>query len=48
MLARELIDPAVLERRFAEIEPLLHRFPAIDPASFRRAVEAVTHGSVAS
>lgn len=45
MLARGLIDPTELDRRFAEIEPLLHRFPAIDPTSFRRAVEAVTRGS---
>jgi hypothetical protein len=28
-------------RSFAAIEPELYRFPAIDPASFRRAVEAV-------
>jgi hypothetical protein len=29
-----------LRRRFSEIEPRLYRFPAIDPPSFRRAVEA--------
>lgn len=44
MLARGLVEASELERRFAEIEPLLYRFPAIDPASFRRAVEAVTRG----
>ena len=42
MLARDLIDASEIERCFAEIEPLLYRFPAIDPTSFRRAVEAVT------
>lgn len=45
MIARELIVPSELLRRFEEIEPLLFRFPAIDPASFRRAVEAVTRES---
>lgn len=44
MLARGLVDPSQLEQRFTEIEPLLYRFPALDPASFRRAVEAVTRG----
>ncbi len=44
MLDRGLVDSADLERRFAEIEPQLYRFPALDPASFRRAVEAVTRG----
>jgi len=44
MLARGLVDPRELERRFAEIEPHLFRFPALDAASFRRAVEAVTRG----
>ncbi len=47
MLARGLIDPSELERRFAEIEPNLYRFPAIDPASFRRSVEAVTRSATA-
>jgi len=42
MIARQLVEPAELERRFDEIEPLLYRFPAIDAPSFRRAVEAVT------
>ena len=30
-----------------ELEPQLHRFPAIDAASFRRAVAAVTRGVAA-
>jgi hypothetical protein len=42
MLAAGLVTKAELLRRFVEIEPLLFRFPAIDAASFRRAVEAVT------
>ena len=44
MLSRGLVDPRELQRRFTEIEPLLYRFPAIDPGSFRTAVEAVTRG----
>lgn len=39
MLDDGLIDPAELMSHFEQIEPLLYRFPAIDPASFRRAVE---------
>jgi hypothetical protein len=42
MLARGLVTPEDLRRRFAQIEPQLHRYPAIDPASFRRAVERAT------
>lgn len=39
MLQRGLIDPAELRRRFEQIEPQVYRFPAIDPAAFRRALE---------
>jgi hypothetical protein len=39
MLARGLVGRQELQERFAEIEPQLHRYPAIDPASFRRAVK---------
>ena len=42
MISRGLVERGELEQRFAEIEPLLFRFPAIDAKSFRRAVEAVT------
>jgi hypothetical protein len=42
MLARGLVHGAELRERFAEIEPHLYRYPAIDPASFRRAVERAT------
>ena len=34
-----LVDRSELLRHFEQIEPLLYRFPAIDPALFRRAVE---------
>lgn len=37
-----LVEPDRLRALFAEIEPLLYRFPAIDPPSFRRAVDAAT------
>ena len=39
LVARGLVDPTVLLRLFAEIEPRLYRYPAVDPVSFRRAVE---------
>jgi len=39
MLGDGLIERAELLRHFEQIEPLLYRFPAIDPASFRLAVE---------
>src|SRR3954469_20025207 len=39
MLARGLIDGACLVETFEAIEPFLYRYPAVDPASFRRAVE---------
>ena len=41
LLARGLIERRRLREYFAAIEPDLYRFPAIDPASFRRAVEDV-------
>jgi len=39
MLRRQLIEPGRLLSLFEEIEPRLFRYPAIDPKSFRRAVE---------
>jgi hypothetical protein len=39
MLQRALVQPTRLRSYFDEIEPQLYRFPAIDPADFRRAVE---------
>jgi hypothetical protein len=40
MLARGLVSREQLRRDFAAIEPVLYRYPALDAASFRRAVEA--------
>ena len=42
MLSRGLVDRAELRRLFAEIEPVLFRFPAIDARAYRRAVEERT------
>lgn len=39
MIARRLVDPRRAIEYFARIEPDLFRFPALDPPSFRRAVE---------
>jgi hypothetical protein len=39
MLARGLVDRRRALEYFARIEPQLYRFPAIDPPTFRRAVE---------
>jgi hypothetical protein len=39
MLDQGLISGAELRRQFAIMEPHLYRFPAIDPESFRRAVD---------
>jgi hypothetical protein len=39
MLARNLIEAARVDACFAEIEPELYRFPAIDAAAFRAGVE---------
>jgi hypothetical protein len=39
MIERRLVDPEHALEYFARMEPELYRFPAIDPPSFRRAVE---------
>jgi hypothetical protein len=39
MLSRGLATAAALRERFGRAEPLLYRFPALHPASFRRALE---------
>ena len=39
MLARDLIETPQLRSSFAEIEPELYRFPAVDPAAFRSSVD---------
>ncbi len=39
LLARGLVQPERLRELHAAIEPQLHRYPAIDPPSFRRRLE---------
>jgi hypothetical protein len=39
LVAEGLVDPGRLFQLFERIEPELFRYPAIDPSSFRRAVE---------
>jgi hypothetical protein len=41
MLASGVVKPAKLLELFEAIEPELYRYPAIDPARFRRAVTAI-------
>ncbi len=41
MIAAHLVNPADALIQFEAIEPELYRFPAIDPVSFRAAVEAL-------
>lgn len=42
MLERRLIETELLGSHFAEIEPVLYRFPAIDAAAFGRRVQQLT------
>lgn len=46
MLSRGLVEPDRLRGYYEEIEPQLHRYPAISPASFRRALEDALARSV--
>ena len=39
MLRRGLVDPQRLLASYEAIEPQLYRYPAVDPATFRRGVE---------
>ena len=39
LLDRGLVEPRRLRELFAAIEPQLHRYPAVDPPSFRRRLE---------
>lgn len=41
LLSRRLVHPERLAAYFRDIEPSLYRYPAIDPASFRRALEEI-------
>lgn len=45
MLAKGLIEPARLKEFLAAIEPELYRYPAVDPPTLRRAVEAFISGA---
>lgn len=45
LLTRGLIERDRLREYFDAIEPELYRFPAIDPGSFRRAVDVIVSGS---
>lgn len=45
MISSGLVDPATALAQFEAIEPELYRFPAIDPASFRKAVESLFGGA---
>ena len=44
MLARGLVTPDGLRTQFDQIEPELYRYPAVDPASFRKALDTVLAG----
>jgi hypothetical protein len=44
MIERELVEPEKARELFDAIEDKLFRFPSIDPASFRRRVEAAFRG----
>ncbi len=39
MIARQLVSPQAIRDAFTQIEPHLYRYPAIDPASFKTAVD---------
>jgi hypothetical protein len=41
MLRRDLVTPKALRETFAAIGPRLFRYPSIDPAAFRRALDAM-------
>ena len=43
MVESGLVNPAEAMAQFEAVESELYRFPAIDPASFRRAVEELFH-----
>jgi hypothetical protein len=38
-IARGLVDPQRLRELFRAIEPRLHRYPAVDPPSFRKRLD---------
>lgn len=44
LIERGFVDSARLLPLFDEIEPQLYRFPAVNPRTFRRAVESAVVG----
>lgn len=44
LLERKIVEPGRLRELFEAIEPSVHRYPAIDPPSFRRRLEEVLAG----
>jgi hypothetical protein len=47
MLARHLVTPGLLRSYYEAVEPELYRFPAVDPPSFRTALEQALEGEPA-
>ncbi len=45
LIKSNLVEPKRLLELFSQIEDLLHRYPALDAPSFRRAVESVVESS---
>jgi len=45
MIGRGLVTGSRLLSYFEQVEPELYRYPALDPPSFRRAVEVVARGT---
>jgi hypothetical protein len=41
LMTRGLVERGRLRELYEAIEPRLHRYPAIDPASFRRRLEEI-------
>jgi hypothetical protein len=44
MLESARVEPSQLRALYARIEPLLHRYPALDPARFRRRLDETLAG----
>ena len=45
MLARNLVEPARRRELFDQIRPWLDGYPAVDPPSFERSLEAALSGT---
>ena len=41
MIEHGLVQPVRLRELYETIEPVLYRYPAIDPAAFRKKIEMV-------